>query len=558
MPQNTREKFSIFMQCENKRQAYSFSICLVLIFVFQILVCIIKIYILVKIAKEVIKMAIKVNSAAFTGVEGIMVDVEVDIGRGLPSFNIVGLGDIAVKESKERVRTSLINSGFEFPVGRITVNLAPADVKKEGCLFDLAIAIGILKESGQITMDIDDYIFLGELSLRGELRAIRGTLPIIIGGIENKFNKFIIPISNSIEASLVKNSEVYPLETLKEVVSYLQYKDLMPFYAEDSISRTVEYNIDFEEVIGQESVKRAIEVAAAGNHNIILYGPPGTGKTMLAERIPTILPDLSYEESLECTKVYSVAGELNREYNLISNRPFRSPHHTASKIALIGGGSKLLPGEISLAHNGVLYLDEMLEFNRNSLEALRQPLENRKVKISKSTGTVEYPCNFMLVSSLNPCPCGNYGSGNCICTDYERKRYIKKLSGPLMDRIDIFAFVNKLNFKDIGNGKKEESSKLIKKRIERARELQKERFQGLQIRTNGEMSSSQIKKYCVLGEKEKVFIEKVYNKFNFSTRVYHKVLKLARTLADLEGNDLIEEQDLIEAIQYRRFLSDVV
>lgn len=546
------------MQCENKRQAYNLSICLALIFVFQILVWIIKIYILVKIAKEVIKMAIKVNSAAFTGVEGIMVAVEVDIGRGLPSFNIVGLGDIAVKESKERVRTSLINSGFEFPVGRITVNLAPADIKKEGSLFDLAIAIGILKESGQITMDIDDYIFLGELSLRGELRAIRGTLPIIIGGIENKFNKFIIPISNSIEASLVKNSEVYPLETLKEVVSYLQYKDLMPFYAEDPISKTVKYNIDFEEVIGQESVKRAIEVAAAGNHNIILYGPPGTGKTMLAERIPTILPDLSYEESLECTKIYSVAGELNREYNLISNRPFRSPHHTASKIALIGGGSKLLPGEISLAHNGVLYLDEMLEFNRSSLEALRQPLENRKVKISKSTGTVEYPCNFMLVSSLNPCPCGNYGSGNCICTDYERRRYIKKLSGPLMDRIDIFAFVNKLNFKDIGNGKKEESSKLIKKRIERARELQKERFQGLQIRTNGEMSSSQIKKHCILGEKEKVFIEKVYNKFNFSTRVYHKVLKLARTLADLEGKDLIEEQDLIEAIQYRRFLSDVV
>ncbi|MBM7868967.1 magnesium chelatase family protein [Clostridium pascui] len=503
-------------------------------------------------------MAIKVNSAAFTGVEGIMVAVEVDIGRGLPSFNIVGLGDIAVKESKERVRTSLINSGFEFPVGRITVNLAPADVKKEGSLFDLAIAIGILKESGQINMDIDEYIFLGELSLRGELRAIRGTLPIIIGGMENKFNKFIIPVSNSIEASLVKNSEVYPLETLKEVVSYLQYKDLMPFYAENPVSKTVKYNIDFEEVIGQESVKRAIEVAAAGNHNIILYGPPGTGKTMIAERIPTILPDLSYEESLECTKIYSVAGELNKEYNLISNRPFRSPHHTASKIALIGGGSKLLPGEISLAHNGVLYLDEMLEFNRNSLEALRQPLENRKVKISKSTGTVEYPCNFMLVSSLNPCPCGNYGSGDCICTDYERKRYIKKLSGPLMDRIDIFAFVNKLNFKDIGNGKKEESSKLIKKRIERARELQKERFQGLQIRTNGEMSSSQIKKYCVLGEKEKVFIEKVYNKFNFSTRVYHKVLKLARTLADLDGKDLIEEQDLIEAIQYRRFLSDVV
>lgn len=503
-------------------------------------------------------MAIKVNSAAFTGVEGIMVDVEVDIGRGLPSFNIVGLGDIAVKESKERVRTSLINSGFEFPVGRITVNLAPADVKKEGCLFDLAIAIGILKESAQITMDIDDYIFLGELSLRGELRGIRGTLPIIIGGIKNKFNKFIIPVSNSVEASLVKNAEIYPLETLKEVVSYLQYKDLMPFYGEDAISRTVKYNIDFEEVIGQESVKRAIEVAAAGNHNIILYGPPGTGKTMLAERIPTILPDLSYEESLECTKIYSVAGELNSEYNLISNRPFRSPHHTASKIALIGGGAKLLPGEISLAHNGVLYLDEMLEFNRNSLEALRQPLENRKVKISKSTGTVEYPCNFMLVSSLNPCPCGNYGSGNCICSDYERKRYITKLSGPLMDRIDIFAFVNKLKFKDIGNGKKEESSKLIKQRIERAREIQKERFQGLQIRTNGEMSSSQIKKYCVLGKKEKVFIEKIYNKFNFSTRVYHKVIKLARTLSDLEGKDLIEEKDLIEAIQYRRFLSDVV
>lgn len=506
-------------------------------------------------------MVALIQTAAFSGIDGIMVSVEIDITNGLPSFNMVGLADISVKESKERVRSAIVNSGFDFPVNKITVNLAPADIQKVGSQYDLPIAVGILLATNQINSSkIGEFLIMGELSLFGDLKKIKGALPIVIEGKNKNIKNFIVPTENVRECSVVQDTNIFCFNNLREVISFLENRDMLPFSASDYRTEVNSgFDYDFEDVIGQESSKRALEIAAAGGHNVFLFGPPGSGKSMLAYRMPSILPKMSYEESLEVTKLYSVSGNL-RDQGLIKSRPYRSPHHTSSPIALVGGGHNLTPGEISLSHNGVLFLDEILEFKRSVLEVLRQPLEDRYIKISRANGSVWYPANFMLLGALNPCPCGYYGSNTkeCTCTDYERRKYINRLSGPLLDRIDIFTFVNSLKFTEFEQeeNRKGESSAAIRERVENSREIQKERFKKEKIYCNAQMNQKLINKYCSLSKGSKKVLSLIYDKYSLSNRAYSRILKLARTICDLNGRDNIEESDIIEALQYRKFIDN--
>jgi magnesium chelatase family protein len=502
-------------------------------------------------------MLAKVLSGAILGIDAYIVEVEVDIAQGLPVFATVGLPDGAVKESKERVKSAIKNSGYDFPPKRITVNLAPADVKKEGAGFDLPIAVGILTALEVVTPKLlEDYLLLGELSLDGRVKPIRGALSLAMAAKSNGKRGVLLPKENAEEAAVVQGIDVLGVDFLYEVVDFLNGRQMIPSTLVDLqeiFSREKYYAEDFNEVKGQEHVKRAMEIAAAGGHNMIMVGPPGAGKTMLAKRISTVLPDLSFEEAIEVTRIYSVLGLLPPHSALIATRPFRSPHHTISDAGLIGGGHLPKPGEVSLSHNGVLFLDELPEFKKNVLEVLRQPLEDGRVTISRALSSLTFPSTFMLVAAMNPCPCGFYTDPNreCTCTMPQILRYRSKISGPLMDRIDIHIEVPAVRYRDLTGETSGEDSETIKLRVNRAREIQRERFDGKRIYCNAQMTSRHLKKYCQIGDDSKALLEQAIDKLGLSARAYTRILKIGRTIADLETMDSIAVHHISEAIQYR-------
>ena len=503
-------------------------------------------------------MLAKTYCAAVMGLDATTITIEVNMTRGV-MYNLSGMADTAVKESYARISAALPNVGYKIPVTNLTINLSPADIRKEGSSYDLPIAIGILAANGNITAEhLDDYLMVGELGLDGKLKPIRAALPIAIRARKEHFKAIIVPAANAREAAVVNQLEVYGMEDIQQVVALVTgtqtFEPVVVDTRREFYDHQTKFELDYADVRGQENVKRALEVAAAGGHNLIMIGPPGSGKSMMAKRLPSILPPLSLAESLETTQVHSVAGKLGHDTSLISQRPFRSPHHTISQVGLCGGTSNAQPGEVSLAHNGVLFLDELTEFSKQTLEVLRQPLEDRKITISRAKFTVEYPCSFMFVASTNPCPCGYYGdpTHTCVCTPGQIQRYMSKISGPLLDRIDIQCEISALSFEEISKAAPGEPSAAIRERVIRARAIQEERFRGVRgVHCNAQMSERMIHQYAEPDAQSLQLLRMGMERLKLSARAYNRILKVARTIADLDGRERVQSSHIAEAIGYR-------
>lgn len=498
-------------------------------------------------------MVVKCNSLGLFGLKSYAVEIEADLSRGVPAFEIVGLPDTAVKESRDRVRIAMKNCGFEFPASRLVLNLAPADIKKEGPLYDLPILVATLKAARYITANTDDAAFIGEVALSGDVRPINGVLPMAIAAKEQGIQRLFVPAHNANEGAVVKGIDIYPVETVFELVDHLSGRRQIGKASFVPSAHPAVSALDFSQVKGQAEVKRALEIAAAGGHNVLLIGSPGAGKSMLAKRMTGILPAMTFDETIETTKIHSIAGTLGKGEGLVTQRPFRSPHHTVTKVGLSGGGTNPKPGEISLAHNGILFLDELPEFNRSTLEVLRQPVEDGAVSIARATGNYTYPARFMLIAAMNPCPCGfyNHPKKECSCTDTAVRRYLNKVSGPLLDRIDIHIEVPPVEYDDLSKKSGEEESAEIGKRVNQARRIQLERFQNSGVLCNAGIDGAMFDQVCVLDDKADAMLKRAFDKLNLTARAYDRIMKVSRTIADLDDSEIIRAPHVSEAIQYR-------